>query len=431
MVARKPAVTVVIPTYNWSAALRCAIRSVLLQTVPDFELLVVGDGCTDDTERVVAEFNDPRIRWHNLERNFGSQWMANNWANEHANGDWIAYLGHDDIWYPTHLEAVLRTAKHEAADVVTSIMILYWPEATRGCSVAGLFATETHTSQDFVPPSAFAHARAVYGDVVKWRDPATITLPMDVAFVDELAGRGRKFAQTRELTCFKFNAAWRRDSYRLKAVDEQERILARIESGVDFRQEELVSVLQAVVSNRFFPIDAPTTTGIREGEFIARNRRHKGVDRRFSPDELRRIDTPARFDMATQAMPFEWHELERDGQSIFRWTGPSSSATIDLPVIFDRDLLVRIQVAAMVRPELVDSIRLSMHGQPLDVQIDRSQPLFALVTKLRRSEIAESSRDFGITIDVPVTRPIDFGLGEDRRWLGVAIAWIEVSPLPA
>ncbi len=131
MVARKPAVTVVIPTYNWSGVLRCAIRSVMLQTVQDFELLVVGDGCTDDTKSVVASFNDPRIRWHNLERNYGSQWMANNYANEHARADWIAYLGHDDIWYPTHLEAVLRTATRDKADVVTSTMILYWPEFDR------------------------------------------------------------------------------------------------------------------------------------------------------------------------------------------------------------------------------------------------------------------------------------------------------------
>ena len=141
-------------------------------------------------------------------------------ANEHANGDWIAYLGHDDIWYPTHLEAVLRTARREAADAVPLVMILYWPEATRGCRAyrAGLFATETYTSLRFVPPSAFAHARAIYGDVVKWRYPATVTLPMDVAFIDELARKGRKFAQTRELTCFKFNAAWRRDIYKLQAV---------------------------------------------------------------------------------------------------------------------------------------------------------------------------------------------------------------------
>jgi hypothetical protein len=107
--ASKPTITFAIATYNWSRALRCALRSALLQTMQDFEILVVGDGCTDDSAAVVAEFNDPRLRRHNLERNHGGQWAANNYACENAAADWIAYLGHDDIWYPTHLEAVLRT----------------------------------------------------------------------------------------------------------------------------------------------------------------------------------------------------------------------------------------------------------------------------------------------------------------------------------
>lgn len=46
-----PAVSVIIPTYNWSTALACAVRSVLLQTMQDFEILVVGNGCTDDSDR--------------------------------------------------------------------------------------------------------------------------------------------------------------------------------------------------------------------------------------------------------------------------------------------------------------------------------------------------------------------------------------------
>ena len=116
----KPAVTVVVPTYNWSAALRCALRSVLLQTMQDFEVLVVGDGCTDDSAAVVAGFRDPRLRWHDLGRNHGSQWAANNYGIANAAADWVAYLGHDDVWYPTHLEAVLCAARERSADVVTS-----------------------------------------------------------------------------------------------------------------------------------------------------------------------------------------------------------------------------------------------------------------------------------------------------------------------
>src|SRR5581483_11953973 len=135
------------------------------------------------------------------------QWAPNNYGNEHAQADWIAYLGHDDIWYPTHLEALLRAADRHHAEIVTSTMILYWPEPTGGRSIAGIFATGAFQRGDFVPPSALAHARSVYGSVARWRDAAETAAPVDVEFLDTLAAASRKFASTNELTCFKFNAA--------------------------------------------------------------------------------------------------------------------------------------------------------------------------------------------------------------------------------
>jgi len=429
---RHPAVSVVIPTYNWSAALRCAIRSVLLQTMQDFEILVVGDGCTDDSEAVVAAFQDSRIRWHNLDRNYGSQWAANNYANEHANGEWIAYLGHDDIWYPTHLAAILRAAQREAAEVVTSTMILYWPEGTGGRGIAGIFATGAYGPRDFVPPSAFAHRRSLYGDAVRWRDPYSLLLPMDAAFLAEMATAKLKFAATHELTCFKFNAAWRRDAYKIKTVNEQIRMLERIESGVDFRQDELLDVLQSVVSSRFIPIGAPGTAGVKEGWFMQINRRRKGLDSRFDAAELRRIDRPTRFDLAGQDMPFEWHDVEvHPDYGTFRWTGPSPRATIDLPVMFDRDLAIRIHAVGIMRPDLADRLQLSVHEHPLPTHVRHNGATLLIEAPLRQGEIAASSRDFGVTIDTGVvTRPCDVGMGADHRWLGVAVNWIELEPLP-
>src|SRR5258708_504056 len=99
-----PRVTVIIPTYNWSTVLPYAIDSVLKQTMGDFELLVVGDGCTDDSEQVVTAINDARVRWINLPANTGHQAGPNNRGLQEARGEFIAYLGHDDLWLRHHLQ---------------------------------------------------------------------------------------------------------------------------------------------------------------------------------------------------------------------------------------------------------------------------------------------------------------------------------------
>src|SRR4029077_16679146 len=105
-----------IPTYNRSRVLRHAVASVLGQSFADFELLVVGDGCTDDSAAVVAGFADPRLRWINLPANSGHQSAPNNEGLRQAKGELIAYLGHDDLWLPHHLQ-VMVAAIDDGADM--------------------------------------------------------------------------------------------------------------------------------------------------------------------------------------------------------------------------------------------------------------------------------------------------------------------------
>jgi glycosyltransferase involved in cell wall biosynthesis len=403
---------------------------VLLQTVQDFEILVVGDGCTDDSEKVVAEFGDARIRWHNLDRNYGSQWVANNYANEHAASDWIAYLGHDDIWYPTHLDAVLRAAENGNVEAVTSVMALYGPPGSGIRGIAGLFASGSYSQEDFVPPSAFAHAKSLYDNGVRWRDPASVTLPMDAVFLNETILSAKRCASTRELTCFKFNAAWRRDAYKIKSTEEQLRVLERIQSKVDFRHEEFIDIMNSVVDGRFWKIGMPSTAGVEPGWFVRQNRKQKGSDSRFASRDIRPIEAKLRFDLDDQTMPFEWHSVEQHPvHGAFRWSGPGRSSTIDLPVVFDRDLLIRINAVASLVPR--EAIKILIWGRPLEIRIrDGHDGSFQLEAAARAADFPSSGRDFGITIEVDATRrPCDLGINEDTRWLGAAIGSVDLEPL--
>ena len=80
-----------------------AIASVRRSTITDWELIVVGDHCTDDTEAVVAGFADPRITWVNLPENAGEQSGPNNEGIRRARGRYLAFLNHDDLYFPDHL----------------------------------------------------------------------------------------------------------------------------------------------------------------------------------------------------------------------------------------------------------------------------------------------------------------------------------------
>ena len=97
-----PAVTVLLPVYNAAAFVGEAIRSVLAQTYRDFELLVIDDASTDDSEQVVRQFKDARIRYLVNESNLGITGTLNRGLSE-ARGDYIARMDADDICHPQRL----------------------------------------------------------------------------------------------------------------------------------------------------------------------------------------------------------------------------------------------------------------------------------------------------------------------------------------
>ncbi len=95
-----PRVSVVIPAYNSAAFLREAIQSVLNQTYSDFEVVVVDDGSTDNTESVVRSFGD-RVSY--LKQDNRGAGAARNHGIKRSKGKYVAFLDSDDLWLPGKL----------------------------------------------------------------------------------------------------------------------------------------------------------------------------------------------------------------------------------------------------------------------------------------------------------------------------------------
>ncbi|HNV86259.1 MAG TPA: glycosyltransferase [Candidatus Omnitrophota bacterium] len=99
-----PLISVIIPTFNRKTFTEKAVRSVLGQTGPDFEILLIDDGSSDGTSKLKAV--DPRLRYF-FQENRGVA-PARNLGLRHARGEWIAFLDSDDYWLPRKLETQLR-----------------------------------------------------------------------------------------------------------------------------------------------------------------------------------------------------------------------------------------------------------------------------------------------------------------------------------
>jgi glycosyltransferase involved in cell wall biosynthesis len=99
-----PKVSVIIPTYNGARLLGEAIQSVLDQTYPDFELIVVNDASPDNTSEIMPRFDDPRIRYIVHEKNQGVD-RSRYTGLSASTGEIIAFLDQDDFFHPEKLEA--------------------------------------------------------------------------------------------------------------------------------------------------------------------------------------------------------------------------------------------------------------------------------------------------------------------------------------
>ena len=103
-------VSVIMPSYNTASYIEETVQSVLNQTYKNWELIIVDDCSTDETDDILSKFTDERIRIYKNENNSGAA-VSRNKALRVARGRWIAFLDSDDLWSPSKLEKQIAFMK--------------------------------------------------------------------------------------------------------------------------------------------------------------------------------------------------------------------------------------------------------------------------------------------------------------------------------
>ena len=96
-------VSIIMPSWNTGEFITESIQSVLNQTYTNWELIIIDDCSSDDTDQIVESINDERIKYLKNEKNCGAALTRNRGLRE-ARGEWIAFLDSDDLWMPEKLE---------------------------------------------------------------------------------------------------------------------------------------------------------------------------------------------------------------------------------------------------------------------------------------------------------------------------------------
>lgn len=113
-------VTVITPCYNASLYIKDTIDSVINQTYKDWELIIVDDCSTDNSEGIIKSYTDHRIRYIKTDSPSGSPAVPRNIGVQRAKGEYIAFLDSDDIWLPNKLESQLKFINNHNVDFVYS-----------------------------------------------------------------------------------------------------------------------------------------------------------------------------------------------------------------------------------------------------------------------------------------------------------------------
>lgn len=411
-----PHITVVMATWNRGRHILPSVRSVLSQTMTDFELLVIGDAVTDDTEIHLSSINDSRLRWINLPERWGSQSGPNNRGLEEARAPIVAYCGHDDVWSPDHLARLLDRYRDRALGAVCSGLVVHVPNPRFPYRVRGLFEGMTSfTPRIFTPPSAFSHR--VGRELPHWRRRRETEFTVDYAFQAELGGRGCKFGSTGRITVHKWSANGRYLSYFVPTSIEQEAMVAKLktesfEAEID-RMIEIAQATDSFMNQR----SAKSRPG---GERAAISDQRRGID--LPPTISLRTGVLISQDVGPRGM--DWRPMQEEDNG-YRWCGPNVNPRYLLNVIHNGRVEIEIDVIAMRRRGFPD-FSVYLNSEPAAHKLERTGQTKGYVFGRLRL-IGPLLPDRASVIEFSLPGDLFLAEGPPRK-LGFAIGNVRVMP---
>jgi len=235
-----PLVSIITATYNRSNVLCYTIAGVMRSKFTDWEMIVVGDACTDDTEERVASFNDARIRFFNLETNFGDQGGPNNEGFRHAGGRYIAYLSHDDLWSPDHLHTALKGLEESGADLVFTLGIAVSAGGLN--QLIGAVPDNCYEPMITVPASLWVAKRELLEEIGPWKHPRECYVSPSQDLLLRAWRAGKKIRLLPRPTVIAIHSGARSGAYARRDFEENRSYFERMQNEADFWEKELLNV---------------------------------------------------------------------------------------------------------------------------------------------------------------------------------------------
>jgi Glycosyl transferase family 2 len=216
-----PLITVVVATYGRPDALAAALESVRRQRFADWTALVVGDCCPPGTaDEVVASFGDGRFAFVNLPERQGDQSQPNSVGAQLADTTYVAFLNHDDLWLPDHLDRAVTVLDHGDVDFYASSAAFTWDVRETAQGHRPVFSDRTPLQRRlsdcywanrvvFEPVSCWVLTRALVRDVGPWARGSDLHRVPLQDWVLRAWRHGARFHHESAITTLKINTQYR------------------------------------------------------------------------------------------------------------------------------------------------------------------------------------------------------------------------------